>query len=247
MENLQFLSSFSWRRPSWTRVFAFFLVLTSTSSGPCSLPALCTFCCHVSLSSFTLSLSSGSWACSSAKAFSWFAVSISLVLIACTLIVNCCPFVCVFSSITFIHRSSCSMTFFVLWLSAVITMSPLSSFCAANAFHALVERVALIDSTRLPLVYVSNSSTTFIWLSKVPYGFIVEPSSHPPKALNISHPRNPFAVGPAIEWCVHVPCQRYQKSLSPLPLSSSVQSRRQIIHQKSAGYCGAVGVRLRAP
>ncbi len=158
----QFLISWSWRRPSRTRAFASSRVPTSISSGPCSLPAFSVFCFHASFRNFTLSFSCGFWSCSSAKAFSWLAVSILLVLTACTITLNHRPFTFVLPAITLVHPSSCSIMFLVSWLSVVIMMLPLSNCYAASTLPALLEQAALIDSTSLPLVCLGlGSSTTF--------------------------------------------------------------------------------------
>jgi hypothetical protein len=66
--------------------------------------------------------------------------------------VNRRAFTFVFPAMTLVHPSSCSIKFFVAPLSAVISISPLSSFQAASTLLALVERTALIDSTNRPLV-----------------------------------------------------------------------------------------------
>ncbi len=127
-KSVQFFSSWLWSKPSRTRVFASSVVPTSINSGLYSLPLFCIRFYHVSFKNFTLSFNCGFRACNSARACSWLAVSILFVLTASIITLNHCPSSFVFSAITFVCPSSCPMRFLISWLSAVITISPLSGF-----------------------------------------------------------------------------------------------------------------------
>ncbi len=142
-------------RPSWTRVFASYHVSKSSSTGPCSLLTLSIFCYHVSLRNFTLSYSCRFWACKSALAFSWLAVSILIAFAACTITVN-------YSHLLSFNCNNLCLSFFLLYkILCFLTVSnnnTVSTFKlgATNALPALLERAALICLTSLRLVDVGS-------------------------------------------------------------------------------------------